>query len=150
MSFGERLLKLRTERGIYQKELAEYLSVSVGTISNYENSVHSPDLETLCRFAEYFRVSTDFLLELTDNAESMENLNVQLSESRTVGNTLNAIQDLTMDGRRRVVKYLTMIKMYEEMPQKERIIGRQKQIIDRQTLEISRLQERLEILEGKL
>lgn len=150
MSFGDKLFQLRTERGIYQKELAEYLAVSIGTISNYENSVHSPDLETLCRFAEYFQVSTDFLLELTDNAKTMENLNVQLSESHTVGNALNAIQELSMPGRQKMIKYLTMINIYEEMPKKERIIGKQKQIIDQQALEISRLKERLESLEKNL
>lgn len=150
MSFGDKLFQLRTERGIYQKELAEYLAVSIGTISNYENCVHSPDLETLCRFAEYFQVSTDFLLELTDNAETMENLNVQLSESHTVGNALNAIQELSMPGRQKIIKYLTMINIYEEMPKKERIIGKQKQIIDQQALEISRLKERLESLEKNL
>lgn len=66
MNFGEKLFKLRTERGIYQKELAEYLEVSIGTISNYENGVHYPDLATLCKFAEYFHVSTDYLLDLTE------------------------------------------------------------------------------------
>lgn len=41
MEFGEKLYRLRIERGIYQKQLAAYLHVSVGTISNYENGVHS-------------------------------------------------------------------------------------------------------------
>lgn len=43
MNFGDTLFQLRTERGIYQKQLAEYLTVSIGTISNYENGVHCPD-----------------------------------------------------------------------------------------------------------
>lgn len=47
MNFGEKLYRLRVERGIYQKQLAAYLHVSVGTISNYENGIHSPDLKTL-------------------------------------------------------------------------------------------------------
>lgn len=144
MSFGEKLFQLRTERGIFQKELAEYLSVSVGTISNYENSVHSPDLETLCRFAEYFHVSTDFLLELTGNADSMEDLNLQLTEEETVGSALNVIQELSMSGRRGMVKYMNMVKICEDMPKKERVISKQKQLIDQQTLEINQLKERLE------
>lgn len=144
MSFGEKLFQLRTERGIFQKELAEYLSVSVGTISNYENSVHSPDLETLCRFAEYFQVSTDFLLELTGNADSMEDLNLQLTEEETVGSALNVIQELSMSGRRGMVKYMNMVKICEDMPKKERVISKQKQLIDQQTLEINQLKERLE------
>ncbi|GFH96061.1 HTH-type transcriptional regulator Xre [Lachnospiraceae bacterium] len=66
MNFGEKLYRLRVERGIYQKQLAAYLHVSVGTISNYENGIHSPDLKTLSKLASYFRVSADYLLDRTD------------------------------------------------------------------------------------
>ena len=62
MNFGKTLRDLRTERGIFQKELATALHVSVGTLSNYEEEVSSPDLEMLCRIADYFQVSTDYLL----------------------------------------------------------------------------------------
>lgn len=143
MSFGEKLFQLRTERGILQKELAEYLSVSVGTISNYENSVHSPDLETLCKFAEYFQVSTDFLLELTGNAGSMENLNLRLSQEHTLGSALNVMQELSASGRGGMLKYMHMMKMCEDMPKKERIIAKQRQLIEQQTQEIGQLKEQL-------
>lgn len=147
MGFGEKLFQLRTERGIYQKELAEYLSVSVGTISNYENGVHSPDLATLRKFAAYFQVSTDYLLELTDKTDSMETLNVTLEEDQTVGEALNVVQQLSVSGREKMVKYLTMMKMCEEFPQKEHVISKQRQTIEQQTREIGRLQERVEHLE---
>ena len=62
MNFGKTLRALRTERGIFPKELATALHVSVGTLSNYEEEVSSPDLEMLCRIAGYFQVSTDYLL----------------------------------------------------------------------------------------
>ncbi len=41
---GPILAKLRKEKGLGQKELSALLNLSVGTISNYENSVHAPDL----------------------------------------------------------------------------------------------------------
>lgn len=62
---AEILTSLRQERGIYQKEIAVYLKVSVGTISNYEKGIHQPDLDTLCRLADFFGVSTDYLLGRT-------------------------------------------------------------------------------------
>lgn len=62
MDFGKNLQHLRTERGIFQKELATELHVSVATISNYEEGFSSPDLEMLCKIADYFQVSTDCLL----------------------------------------------------------------------------------------
>ena len=47
--FGELLAELRKDSGMTQKQLAERLHVSVGTVSNYENGVHLPDLEKLGR-----------------------------------------------------------------------------------------------------
>lgn len=145
MSFGEKLFQLRSERGIYQKEIAEFLGVSVGTISNYENGVHSPDLATLCKLAGYFNVTTDFMLELTENATSMEKLNVQMSEEHTIGSALNAMQNLSQPGRRQMLKYLTMVKTCEDVPKKNRIISKQRQTIEQQNQEISRLKELLQI-----
>lgn len=137
MNFGERLFQLRSERGIYQKQLAEYLGVSIGTISNYENGIHYPDLQTLCRFAEYFQVTTDYLLELTDNTVSIDSLNVALAGNYTVGTALNTMLELSNAGRRQLTKYLNMVKTCdEEVPQKNRLISRQKQALDRQKQEL--------------
>ena len=60
--FGEILAELRKDRGMTQKDLAERLHVSVGTISNYENGAHMPDVEKLTELADLFRVTTDYLL----------------------------------------------------------------------------------------
>lgn len=62
MTLGERLKALREDQDIYQKEVAAYLHVSIGTISNYEQDIHKPDVDTLCRLAEFFGVTTDYLL----------------------------------------------------------------------------------------
>ena len=62
MTTGRILTELRKEKEIGQKELAVYLNVSVGTVSNYENDVHSPDLSTLCKLADFFGVSVNYLL----------------------------------------------------------------------------------------
>ena len=139
MNFGERLYQLRTERGIYQKQLAEYLSVSIGTISNYENSVHYPDLETLCRFAEFFHVTTDYLLDLTDNTISVDGLNVEMATNYTIGTVLNTMMELSGPSRRQLIRYLKMIETCDkELPEKKRTINQQKQLIDRQKQEIER------------
>ena len=141
MNFGDVLFQLRTERGIYQKELAEYLSVSIGTISNYENSVHFPDLNSLCRIAEYFNVSADYLLGLTTNSMPIDSLNVKLSDGYTVGSVLNSILELSQSSRQKMAQYLSMIKICEEMPQKEEIINKQQAQIQRQKHSIERLNQ---------
>ena len=152
MNFGEKLYQLRTERGIYQKQLAEFLGVSIGTISNYENGVHYPDLETLCKFAEYFQVTTDYLLDLTGNNMSIDKLNIELADGYTVGTALNTMVTQPHSGRKKLAKYLAMIQTCdEELPKKNQLISKQKKtieeqnrIIERQALEIRQLKEMLE------
>lgn len=66
MAFGERLRELREERNITQKALAEVLGVSPRMVSFYESGAHFlSDEYQLCRLADYFGVSTDYLLGRT-------------------------------------------------------------------------------------
>lgn len=65
-TLGDRLRDLRNEINLEQKELAKYLNVHKGTISNWENNKRSPDKEMLSKIASYFNVTTDYLLGRTD------------------------------------------------------------------------------------
>ena len=64
---AERLLVLRTERGLTQEEAAEKIGVSNKTYSKWETGSTSPDLETVVRLAQAFSVTTDHLLGLSDS-----------------------------------------------------------------------------------
>ncbi len=114
MDFGEKLYRLRVERGIYQKQLAVYLHVSVGTISNYENGIHSPDLKTLCKLANYFNVSADYLLDRTQYVSPIDNLNRELVDRYTASDIMNSIIELTPESQQDLVKYLTMLSMCDK------------------------------------
>ena len=63
MSFGNVLSILIEERGVTQKELAEACSTSPSAISGYVLNTREPDFDMLRKIAEYFHVSTDYLLE---------------------------------------------------------------------------------------
>jgi transcriptional regulator with XRE-family HTH domain len=64
-----RLKILRKKRRISQLKLAMDLNMNQNSISRYENGEREADYETLIRFADYFNVSIDYLLERTDNPE---------------------------------------------------------------------------------
>ena len=67
---GARLLDLRIEAGLTQKELADILHINMHSISSYErNKSEAPD-DTKIAIAQYFHVSVDFLLGLTENRTS--------------------------------------------------------------------------------
>ncbi|PET03963.1 transcriptional regulator [Bacillus cereus] len=72
-TFGNIIRDLRKQKGITQKELAQSLQLSESTIGMYERNERQPDYNTLIRIADYFRVSTDFLLGRDFEAEGKSN-----------------------------------------------------------------------------
>lgn len=66
-----RLKTLREARGINQQRLATELNVSQAMISKYELGLSEPDIATIKRIADFFKVSTDYLLEVSDDKFSV-------------------------------------------------------------------------------
>ena len=61
--FGERLRRLRKEHDITQGQLAEVIGVVPSAVGKYERIPQSyPSVEALIKIADYFNVSTDYLL----------------------------------------------------------------------------------------
>lgn len=63
---GNRIKELREVRHFSQVELAEAMHVSKQSISNWENGNILPSVEMVVKLAEFFSVSTDYLLGLDD------------------------------------------------------------------------------------
>ena len=66
-----RLKILRETKGLSQERLAIELNVSQTMISKYELGQADPGISTICRIAEYFGVSSDYLLEISDDKISL-------------------------------------------------------------------------------
>ena len=115
MKFGELLASLRRERGILQKELAAYLNVTVATISNYEKGVHAPDYETLVKLADFFDVSTDYLLQRTEYKSSIQTLNQKLVVNYTVSELVNAILQLDQNSMTALIDYYELLSLRNSM-----------------------------------
>ncbi len=65
---GKRLLYLRNKHELTQEELAKILCMSRSTYAQYEVDRRKPDYDTLQRIADYYKVSTDFLLGRTEDS----------------------------------------------------------------------------------
>lgn len=70
--FSNRLVALRKERGLTQEELAKVIQKKRSTLSGYETEGKEPDLEIVCTLAEYFGVSTDYLLGKSDERNHVD------------------------------------------------------------------------------
>ena len=62
-----RIKSLREDRDLRQKDLAAVLNVSQNTYSQYETGVIALTAEVLIKLADYYNVSTDYLLDRTDD-----------------------------------------------------------------------------------
>lgn len=58
----ERLVKLRKDRSITQADLAKHLGIERTTYGKYETSGIQPPVEIIIKLAEFYDISTDFLL----------------------------------------------------------------------------------------
>lgn len=65
-SIGDRILTIRKELNISQKELADKVGITEASLSRYENNLREPRAEILGKIAIALGVSTDYLLGQTD------------------------------------------------------------------------------------
>ena len=69
MKFCERLKMLRRERGLKQREMAEICGMKLRGYQQYEYAENYPDVSRLLFLAEYFGVSLDYLMGLSEVRE---------------------------------------------------------------------------------
>ena len=62
MTLAEKILSLRTQRGMSQDDLAEKLEVSRQSVSKWETAQSTPDLDKIIKLADLFGVSVDQLV----------------------------------------------------------------------------------------
>ena len=75
MTLGQKIKKLRNEKGLTQKDLANLVNVTFQTVSKWENDENEPDVSTLRRLSQLFGCSMDDLLseeEVTQEEKPIE------------------------------------------------------------------------------
>lgn len=67
MIIGERIKELRLERGLSMQKLANAIGVDKHAIIYWESEVNEPKASYIVKLAQFFDVTTDYLLGLTDS-----------------------------------------------------------------------------------
>lgn len=73
-TFGKRLKQLRSNKKMNQDELASIMSISKSSIGMYERNEREPSFDLVKRFAEYFDVSIDYLINGNEKIMDDKNL----------------------------------------------------------------------------
>ena len=85
-----RLKELRNKKKIYQKDFANILGMSQSGYSQYETETTDIPTDILKKIARYYHTSIDYILCLTDNADSY-------IKSKIEDNTLNRLKEIRED-----------------------------------------------------
>ena len=66
-----KLKALRVKKGVTQNEVAIAVGCAKSTYRKYEREEREPDITTLCRLADYFEVTVDYLIDHKYNDNSI-------------------------------------------------------------------------------
>lgn len=96
---AEKLVELRTSKGVTQEDVAQSLSISNKTVSKWENGASTPDLPMVIELAKYYGVTTDTLLGLSEDkkqntAEEIRSLFEGLDRRESVLKAFKAVKAL--------------------------------------------------------
>lgn len=105
---GERISELRKRKKMTQKQLAEYLSVSLNSVSLYERNLSTPDDEMKVQIARFFNVSMDYLMGTSDQETAL---------SQTAPHpTLLFFENLPPQARQELVEFLEQLRQKYKLP----------------------------------
>lgn len=105
-----RLKQLRTENDVSQSDIAKLLDVTRQAYSRYERGEREPDLEMLCKLADYYGVTVDYLIG-HDSKSIMDRPDSAIAE-----NFICEFGDLFSDET-----FQSYIKLYKLMDARQRI-----------------------------
>lgn len=82
-NIGYRISELRKQAGMSQFQLAKVLNVATSTLGMYETGKREPSLKVMNRIANYFNVTTDYLLGRPDKQVAKKD-DVELSDDDVI------------------------------------------------------------------
>lgn len=105
-SFGKRLKKLRLDKSLTQEQLGKIFNVTNVGVAKWESDNRFPDKETLVKIADYFNVTTDYLLCRVDDPNvKVYNANID-GEHYQIGVNKNYPHELTPEEVENLLKEL--------------------------------------------
>lgn len=108
-----RLKFLRNEKGENLEKIAKHLDVSIQTVSNYENEKREMTPETIIKLAEYFNVSTDYLLGKTDIRNPGKQIDDVLNEAM-IGMSKEEYEALSETQKKQIRDFALFVKNQNE------------------------------------
>ena len=112
--YTEILRGLREDKDLKQVDIANVLGTTQQHYSKYETGEYELPLRALAVLADYYKVSSDYIMGRTDCREGVDGLNRKISGETTVGGIVSDILALSGTGQRAVIEYVGLQKLKEK------------------------------------
>ena len=93
MNYNKRLKDLREDNDLLQEDIAKVLNTTKQSYSNYERGYRKLNIEDLIKLSQFYKVSTDYILGLTDNPEPNR---ATVNKQVTISGKKNKVGDITI------------------------------------------------------
>ena len=106
---GDTLKRLRTKKGLTSEELCSKIGIKGGSYRNYERNDRKPDYDTLVKLADFYGVTTDYLLgrpTAQPPTDALEQLFTEKSFSALEEELLRKYMELPHEARQAVVRFI--------------------------------------------
>ena len=115
MRLDETLSELREDQGLTQLELSTRLHISNSSISAYETGARLPNVEVLAAFADFFDVTTDYLLGRTEDSVSPSVLSEEFVKGVKMSSVLQTLKMFTPDQKCAILTVIESMRFYTEV-----------------------------------
>lgn len=117
--FGDKLKELRKNKNMTQEDISKLCNVAKQTISNWESNITQPPFEVVTKLAQYFNVTTDYLLGFDqNNLDKIDKLNKALREAGMVNNDETLKEEEIRLAINQARQYKQMWKRINDLPNK--------------------------------
>jgi len=113
-SCPEILRGLREDRDMHQKDIAKLIETTQQQYSKYETGDTELSTNALTILADFYGVSTDYILGRTNRKEGMVSIQEMLTNKYSAGEVLSDIAALTLERRSTIVDFVMFLKSCEE------------------------------------
>jgi transcriptional regulator with XRE-family HTH domain len=98
-----RLRELRKQQKMSMRDFGKLFGLAESTISLYETGKRHPDNESLVKFAKYYNVTVDYLLENEQKKEPV------IEHDRLYNETLALFKKLPAEKKKQALNYLRFL-----------------------------------------
>lgn len=93
MDLKDRIRYLRIKNNLTAKEFSKLFDISESSVSLYENGKRTPSLSLIIEFADFFRVSTDYLLGKTNIPTQYNTKDTQFDFAKQLQTIINIFDE---------------------------------------------------------